>query len=355
MTRPFHQRPQLTRHATARRGTIRRTLLPLLVLWFALGQVVGLRALDEVVLRSGRVYLGTIIEDTPERLVLSIDGGTVAIPRANVISPPYAGPVAPPPTPSATHSRSDDIAETVSQKHPLPDITTALRRLRTFTWATDLRQIPVLVTDQGRWQYLPGIAFRAGSVCLLTVYGDPGRPAAIEVSLEVPPGDDAWDKKQRVLEYILSLAPELAIDSRFDQLDLDGDSFAVGDIWIEVTTSDRSRTPARWSVVLMHEPSLKPARATLAELEVISEPVADIAIISRRTAGRARTVWTREDIELMRKVSGRQMDDAASRKRAWTALGGGERVYVRAFTRRNGRYARADIDWIRELAAVASQ
>lgn len=333
--------------ASARRAWA-ATVSILLALGIGILDTGTVMALDEVVLNNGRRYLGTIVTETPDAVVLSIDGGTVEFPRTAIVSPKSLGAA---PSPQVAHDAVSFAAESLGP-HPLPNIGSAISRLRDFPWATGIRQIPMLVTDQGQWQYLPGISFWAGEFCQLSIFGDPQRPAAIEVSLVNPP-EDAWEEKQMLLEYVLGLVPSLAIDSRFDRLDLKRDSFAVGDLWFAVTSPDSIESPGRWAVLLMHELSVSPARATLTELQAISEPIADATIDPSRPRSWQRASWTPEDISLMRKTAGRPINDPTMSNRAWTALGG-ERVFVRAFIRDRGKYARSTTDWLSEFATVFS-
>lgn len=326
-------------------GALRLTLLALAIL----ASAPAAPALDEVVLGNGRRYLGTIVASTADSIVLSIDGGTVEFPRSAVVSPRYEGP------PS---TRTDDSGVPVATRpHPLPDVTRALRDLRAFSWASQVRQVPALVVDRGRWQFLPCLSFWAGDFLLLNVYGDPARPAAIEVSLLRPPAE-AWEQKRHALEYMLGLAPGLAVDSRFDKLNIRGDSFAAGDLWFAVSGPESADTPGRWAVLLLYELSLTPSRASSQELEAISEPVPVAVLDPTQPRSWQRGSWTPADLEWLHDTLALaepqpRGDAVAPGAQSWGALGG-ERVFVRAFVRERGRYQRSSADWLRGIAAVGS-
>jgi hypothetical protein len=329
--------------------------------WWAVVALAGLLlgsragALDEVVLNNGRKYIGTIVTSTPETIVLSIDGGTVEFPRTAVVSPPHFGPVA----------RSAEPVETVPSafdpnKHPLPPLNLALRRLREFSWSKSPRQVPVLVTDRGRWKFLPAVSFWVGGFCQVSCYGDPTRPAAIEVSLHRPV-PDSWAQKRDLLEYIMGLVPGLAADNRFDKLNINGDSFAVGDLWFAVSAPESRETPDRWTLRLIHEVSVSASRATLTELQAISEPLAETVIDPTKPRSWQRGSWTVDELAWLRAAPGPSLEAEgppepealpapAADKSGWSSLGG-ERIFVRAFTRERGTYARSTNDWLRELAS----
>ncbi len=310
-------------------------------------------ALDEVVLKNGRRYLGTIVSSTPDTIVLSIDGGTVEFPRSIVASPPYLGTATPDSgTPKdATAAPPDEPAA-----NRLPGVTDALHKLHAFPWVTDLHQVPVLVTDQGRWQFLPCISFWVADFFQLSIYGDPGRPSAIEVSLQHP-APTAWEQKRHLLEYMLSLVPGLAVDNRFDGLDLNGDQFAIGDLWFEVTGPESDKTPGRWTILLLHELSLKDARASYEELRSISELLSDATIDPSRPRSWQHGSWLPAEIASLHQtadpaaVEAPATTDAPAPRTAFTALGG-ERVYLRAFERQRGKYTRTNNDWLRDFTAA---
>ncbi|MBE2215259.1 MAG: hypothetical protein IAE82_15410 [Opitutaceae bacterium] len=317
--------------------------------------VVQAWALDEVVLTNGRKYLGTIVASTPDSILLSIDGGTVEFPRTAVVSPPHFGP----PSQGADSTEGSQVAFD-PRKHPLPPLNLALRRLREFSWSTSPRQVPVLVIDRGRWRFVPAVSFWVGGFCQVSCYGDPARPAAIEVSLHRP-APDAWEQKRDLLEYMMGLVPGLAADSRFDGLNIHGDSFAIGDLWFSVASSEATGNPDRWTVRLIHETSLAAARATLAELQSISEPLAETVIDPTKPRSWQRGSWTVDDLAWLRAAPALAAETdgtagpepapvAAPEKSGWSVLGG-ERVFVRSFSRERGGYARSTNDWLREFAA----
>lgn len=315
--------------------------------------------MDEVVLTNGRTYLGTIVTSTPESVVLSIDGGTVEFPRSAVVSPPYFGPA--PASPEVTDAAHVDFDP---RKHPLPPLSFALRRLREFSWSSSPRQVPVMVVDRGRWKYLPAVSFWVGGFCQVSCYGDPSRPAAIEVSLHHPP-PDAWEQKRDLLEYMMGLVPGLATDNRFDNLNIRGDSFAVGDLWFSVSAPGSTESPDRWTVRLIHETSIAASRATIAELQAISEPIAETLIDPARPRSWQRGSWTADDLAWLRQAP-RELTEpdtpvgpetsapAGPEKGGWSSLGD-ERVFVRSFTRERGSYARSSNDWLREFAVNTAQ
>jgi hypothetical protein len=210
------------------------------------------------------------------------------------------------------------------------------------------------VTDRGRWQFLPCLSFWAGGFARINIYGDPARPAAIEASL-LDPAPDAWNEKRSLLEFMLSVAPTLALDDRFDRLNVQRDSFAAEDLWFSVTSPDSRETPGRWAVLLMHEGSVASARAALEELEAISEPLRDATLDPDRPRSWQRGSWTTDDVEWLRRglsLGGGAGAGEAAPAEAWTALGS-ERVYVRSFAREGGKYIRVNRDWLREVATAS--
>lgn len=296
-------------------------------------------------LKNGRQYMGTILNNTPEKLVVSIDGGIVEFPRSAVASPPYQGPQQP-----EDNVQGKPEAPMMAE-HPIPCIAESLRNLKRFEWSDDLRQVPALVTDRGRWQFVPRVSFWAGGFAQIDFFGDPERPTAVSVSLLDPP-PDAWQHKQDLLEFMLSLSSDLALDDRFDRLDVRRDSFAVGDLWFSVSSPDSQESPGRWTVLLLYERALSSSRASFGELQSISEPLKDAVLDPTRPKSWQHGSWTVDDVAWLRRslAIGRNEDPKLEdNTHAWTALGG-ERVFVRSFERNDGTYARSSNDWLHEVA-----
>jgi len=307
-------------------------------------------AVDEVVLKNGNKYMGTIVSDSADSLVLSIEGGTVRIPRDAVQSPPYFGPAAPAEAPAEITPPPE--AAPVSG-NPLPSTTAALEWMQSFEWSAPLVQTPVQVTDRGRWPFLPALAFSAGGFSQLSIYGDPEHPAAIEVSLPNG-GTDAWEAKGKLLEYMLGLVPGLAVDSRFATLNIRGDSFAVDDLWFAITEATSAETPDRWTVVIMYERSLTPARASLEELELISEPVSAAMIDPNKPRSWQKGSWTPEEVERQHRFTSGTAPPSGPNASAsptdaqvqqWLALNN-SRIFIRSFARVRGRYVPSEKVWL---------
>jgi hypothetical protein len=245
--------------------------------------------------------------------------------------------------------------------HPLPSIKRALAWLGELPEGESIKQIPVIVTDTGRWRYIPAISFWVDDFFQLTFFGDPVRPAAIEVSLHHPP-KDAWEEKRVLLEYVFGLAPGLAVDDRFEDLNIHGDSFAVGDLWFSITGPNSAETPERWSVLLMHDRSLAESRAPFEELQAVSKTLAEALIDPAKPRSWQEGSWTREEIDWTRNApsSNRPSGDSENQRsnenlsRTWSGLGG-ERVFMRAYERVLGHYKPASHDWLESLVAVDSE
>lgn len=346
--------PRLPRSPSRRLRVGALSLKVCLIFGLALLLTVPASALDEIVLKNGRRYLGTILVSTPDTIVVAIDGGTVEFPRAIVASPPFLGPIGVQPDRPVNEPAAKAAPAEVVVPHPLPGVADALHRLRSFAWVTEIRQVPVLVTDQGRWQFLPCVSFWAGDFFQVNFFGDSARPSAVEVSLHHPP-PNAWEQKRHLLEYMLSLAPGLAADNRFDGLDVKGDQFAIGDLWFEVTGPDNPKTPGRWTVLLLHETSLQASRATYDDLKNISELILTATIDPTKPRSWQHASWTPTELAWIRQTPGNPagVEPAAADvagNTAFTGLGG-ERVFVRAYVRERGRYARSANDWTREFLA----
>jgi hypothetical protein len=242
----------------------------------------------------------------------------------------------------------------VQTPHPLPGVPFALRRLRGFNWGREVRQVPVLVSDRGRWHSLPCVSFWA-DFSQVSFYGDPARPAAIEISMPAPLAE-SWDQKRELLEYMYDIIPALVVDNRFDRLNLEGDSFAAGDLWFTLTSPENPNTPGRWTLLLMHEPSVSPARASVSELQSISEPIAEAVIDPSKPRSWQRGSWSAAELNWLRDTSVPPPTSGAPVEAeipaaTWNSIGG-ERVFARSYVRQAGAYSRTASDWLKEIASA---
>src|SRR5688500_11341411 len=84
---------------------------------------------DRVSLTSGRDVDGTIIQETPERVTVLLEYGTITLPRS-VITAVRKSPAAPRP------------ATSENAEGRIPAASVVLPRLGRQAWATGLRQVP---------------------------------------------------------------------------------------------------------------------------------------------------------------------------------------------------------------------
>jgi hypothetical protein len=162
---------------------------------------------------------------------------------------------------------------------------------------------------------------------------------------------------------MFGLAPGLAVDDRFEDLNISGDSFAVGDLWFSVTGPQSPETPGRWSVLLMDDRTLAESRASFDELEAISETIAQALIDPSKPRSWQDGSWTADEIKWVNDAPTTNRPSGESEeqdpvdtdlRRTWTGMGV-ERVFVRSYERVQGHYTRSTINWLDAVTVVDSE
>lgn len=206
----------------------------------------------------------------------------------------------------------------LAQESPVPDRATCRRAAAARPWAKDLRQIPSTLIDVGTHRHVPYTSYRAGDV-EMNVYGDPAKPACVEVGLL---GRLLHDEEARrtCLAFLNSLLsnPE---DSRvLGSLKIDADRKTRNGWTFEITPPTAPDAYGGWWVSIYDEKALDKARATPEELKKITTTrdaagASDAPFeLDAATSGR----WSKEDLALARK--------------------GSDTFFAPAFSNKNGAY-----------------
>lgn len=199
----------------------------------------------------------------------------------------------------------------VDAKDPkLPSLERALSGLPTAGFTDAPVQIPATVVEDGILRYVPYVSFRIGSDRELNVYGDLTAPACVEFGL-YRTLLNSEEERRRCISYLSQIFPEVD----FSGVRLTGGKLLTGGIVVEVTPPDAADAYGGWWISAYSLPLIHAAAGTTASVSVVSYSRDDAALA---------TDWSVSDLD-----SARQ-----------TASGHGGRVYVKAYTRKDGTYVR---------------
>lgn len=197
-------------------------------------------------------------------------------------------------------------------------------------WGKSLRPIPATVIDKGVLKFVPYLSFKAGDY-EINVYGDPDKPAGIEIGIRGVALDNAA-AKANCIEYITRVLTADADRKVVRSLKPAADLKKFGGLTFEVTPPTAEDAYGGWWVSVYDEAELDKSRATPKELAAITVAKDDIkAVASSPGTGDTKPAaggdeprgWTTDDLKYARPSGG-----------------SGGSVYVHGYTRKDGTYVR---------------
>jgi len=202
-------------------------------------------------------------------------------------------------------------------------------------WITSLRAIPATVIDKGVLRSVPYMSFRSGDY-ELNLYGDPEKPACLEIGVYRDLLSDAAAKKNCV-EFIAAMLNDPQDKATLRSLDLKKDLKRRADLTFEITPETAEDAYGGWWVSVYDEAALDKSRASKKELESIAVRKDDVKKSQPAAANKPGAQagdkaepadWNAQDISYAR---------AASKS---TSSAGSGSVYVRGYHRKDGTYVR---------------
>lgn len=203
----------------------------------------------------------------------------------------------------------------------LADLESCTTIARLQPWGGTLSQIPATVIDKGVLRFVPYVSFKAGDH-EVNVYGDPGSPAGIEVGI-YGRLTGREDERQACIDFIAGALAQGEDRDALRQLNLDQDSTTRAGLTFEVTPPTAPDAYGGWWVSVYDEARLDLARTSGAELERMVEKKDAIKVFTNADIATASAPpsWTAADLP--------------------AARASGDRVYVKAYHRKDGTYVPA--------------
>lgn len=294
-------------------------------------------ALSDIVhLSNGGTVRGTVIQETTDLITVAMQYGTVTLRRADVASIEK--------TKAEDPETDKPKAPAPSQAERLPRWSVIVEKLGKAAWATGLSQIPATVIDKGVLRSVPYMSYRCGTGgdYEVNVYGDPDRPAGIEIGVYGALTKDGA-ARARCVEFIAAVLGDRTDAALVKAVSLDQDRIERSGLTIEVTPPTAEDAYGGWWVSLYYTNLLDEARASDTELAAITvlTPAPDKGTLTKvdkqpktppakTGAAEPTTGWSDDDLRKARQP-------AAS---SGTTSSGG-RVYVRGYYRKDGTYVQA--------------
>ncbi len=237
------------------------------------------QGVDEVLLKSGNRVNGTIVAQSKDQVVMRVGEGTVVLSK-RAIRRIYDGI-------TANRPVSEMLAE-----DELPPWWIPLADLYSEDWVTTLKNVEPTVIKTGSFKNVPYLSFRANANYELNIYGDPDKPAAIEIghySKTVPRPDVITHCREFLVSYLTDLDQ---IKALYD-LDTDGGTRTEGGLTIRVSPPREADAYGGWWLLVFDEKRLSAARTrTVEEFRRTSASYVDIV----RAATENQTAWQKWEL-----------------------------------------------------------
>lgn len=286
-------------------------------------------AADTVVFQTGGKIEGTVIQQDEKSVVLKSGMGTLTLQKAGIARIDH--------TDDAPATKPITVLGALDDR--LPGWDTVVTALAAQPWASRLRQIPATVIDVGVMRSVPYTSYRCGAIGSIevNVYGDPDSPICLELGIYGPRSSDAALQSQLV-EFAASKLLRNPLNQAITRgLARTQDTATHQDLTMEITPPSAPDAYGAWWLAVYYLDKVEKARATPAEIESIS--VARNAVKTPAAEGSAE--WGADDVRLARAAPAADPTPTTGSTGAYTSggsSGGGGRVYVRGYTRKDGTY-----------------
>lgn len=255
-------------------------------------------------LKNGQKIEGTLLKDQDGQSLVQVSYGSVTVSTGDVASVERHGVDPEPVSGDGRLSRWDHCLSIVSR----------------HGWSKALSQIPATVIDLGILKNVPYLSHRAGDF-EMNIYGDPDRPACLEIGLYRGGGNLA--ERKACLEMMCHLLSDPADREALRSVRLEKGMVKRHGMVFEITPPTDKDSYGGWWISVYDEKSLDQQRATDAELAAITIAPAQIKPAVRTPVTLSPIHWQEHDLRMAR--------PAAPAEKA-------PLVYKRGVHRKNGVY-----------------
>lgn len=202
---------------------------------------------DAVVLNSGRIVTGSIIQQDDNAVVMRLDYGTFSYPKSIV-----------------KEIRREEIVNSPAKSEGLriPAWSEVVSSLGRSSWATGLNQIPATVIEVGPLRDVPYISFQCGSGGYeVNIYGDLDHPAGVEIGLQKFRLNDNT-ARENCISFLSSILRDADDQATLHSLKREKDLIRKAGLTFEITPPDAADSYGGWWVSVYEDAAIEKARAS---------------------------------------------------------------------------------------------
>jgi hypothetical protein len=283
---------------------------------------------DVLVLKNGKVLEGTVLQRTSNEVLFQLDYGTLRFPNSTIRK------ITSNPDGKAAGQPSTAFQAT----NYLPSWSQVIATLAKQRWATELKQIPATVIDNGNLKNVPYMSFQCGHAYEMNIYGDPDHPAGVEIGVTKHLLNDK-SAKSNSIEFIASLLSQTSDRQLLRNLNPRKDALVKSGWTYEITPPSDPDAYGGWWVSVYSLNLLDKARASESDLRAITEFVASPP--TRYTSAESKPTETSDIASTSWTSNDRSYATSSRSSYSTSSDGGGGTVYVRGYYRKDGTYVRS--------------
>ncbi len=233
-----------------------------------------LLAVDEILLKSGKLLTGTIVAQSKDQVFIKIGQGNAFF-NKKAITRIYD---------DITNKRP--VTEMLARDQ-LPPWWIPLSDLYSEDWVNSVTSIPATTIESGIFAGVPYLSFRINKVYELNIYGDPEKPAGIEIGF-YGRGLHGRDARKRCRQFMASYLSDLRQIKALYAMDATGGGETLDGIRIEITPPQALDSQGGWWITLYKPEAVRAAaRKVSADWEADSRRL--INVVKSATDG--QTAW----------------------------------------------------------------
>jgi hypothetical protein len=213
---------------------------------------------DVIVLQSGAVITGNILQQDANGVLMQMEYGTFRYPLAMIKDVKKEAATAP---------------HVSNNGQVIPDWAQIVTMLANSSWAPEIKQVPATVIDYGKFNKVPYVSFRCASGGYeLNIFGDLNNPAAVEIGAMSYLNNSA-EAKSNCVNFICSVLANAADRKMVRALNWSQkDVQQNGNLSFETLMPGEWGSYGGWCVMAFDRTALANAAASDAEMLALAQP-----------------------------------------------------------------------------------
>lgn len=236
---------------------------------------------DTVVLLDGQKLVGRILADLKNEVVMMLGTQHVSVPKSDI---------------ERIYNRPDRelaFARLLPEAGHFPPWWVPAYDLFYSDWVRRFEQAPAFVVTEGAFARVPYLSFKANNWFELNVYGDPKKPAGIEVGLY---GWRRSSPKYQALarEFLTSYLHSIPEIRALDSLPAKGGALEIDGLAMEITPPGAPDAFGGWWASVWYPKAIKAARVPPDQFDARTSTMNEVV-----GAALSHTQWDKKDLRRM--------------------------------------------------------